>query len=273
MTQAIQTPNFDLAVYGNRGCQGLPASSFPDPAKVLPNKKFLTDLRGGTYSASGTVSRGSFVHGSKPVASAVCFSECVLPLKVLSSLDTLSSTKGSTNSHRTSGSVSSQSSGSSGAAQERRDTNRTDSVASRTHEDHELSADSTALVLQNISQSYTRPMLMAEFADAAWGARDFTCVVLPLDKRTGLNLGYCVIDFVSLSVAAAFAAAFNGRDMRLPSPIGAPETVVASSQDLEDAANFISSIGRQKKRHSFCPNCGGAAEGLSFCRWCGQPSQ
>jgi len=128
---------------------------------------------------------------------------------------------------------------------------------------------SKTLVLRNISRSYTKSMLLAEFADAAWEARDLNYVVLPVDDTTGLNHGHAIIEFVNASAAAAFAAAFHGRPMHLPSLDGAPDVSPATGKDLRDAAMFLSSCGSQRPRQRFCTACGGALDAVRFCPWCG----
>lgn len=71
---------------------------------------------------------------------------------------------------------------------------------------------STALILRTLPLTCTRGALIEEMKHAAFiEHRDFNLLVVPTDPSTGANFGYCLVNFVNISVRNAFAAAFSGR--------------------------------------------------------------
>jgi len=73
----------------------------------------------------------------------------------------------------------------------------------------------TTVLVEGLPRWYARQAWLNELSDAGFRAhRDFDGLRMPMDMRTGLNPGCCIMHFLDVATTRAFTASFNGRMLR-----------------------------------------------------------
>lgn len=138
---------------------------------------------------------------------------------------------------------------------------------------------STAVAMRNLPRACQREALIEEMKHAAFcEGRDFNLVVMPIDPCSGMSMGYCLVNFVTVGARNAFASAFHGRWLECTGTEAEIELVTV--QDLQTAycqllaespappafrpmpgqPRFCSQCGHHHGLRAgfFCTNCGSA---------------
>ena len=77
-----------------------------------------------------------------------------------------------------------------------------------------MPGSTTTLMVRNIPTRFTSVSFLRMLDECGFrGSFDFQ--YMPMDFRTGKNMGYCFINFVHAHFAAMFAALFHGRRLRM----------------------------------------------------------
>ena len=104
-----------------------------------------------------------------------------------------------------------------------------------------LPAETTTLMVRNIPTRFTSVSFL-RILDECGFRTSFDFFYLPMDFRTGKNMGYCFLNFYSAAVANSFAILFHGRRLRMTTSTKVIEVTPSRRQGLrENVALFKAS--------------------------------
>jgi hypothetical protein len=104
-----------------------------------------------------------------------------------------------------------------------------------------LASGTTTVMVRNIPTRFTSVSFLRVLDECGF-RNAYSFFYLPMDFRTGKNMGYCFINFVHASFTVMFASLFHGRRLRMTTSTKVIEVTASKRQGLvENVALFKAS--------------------------------